>query len=42
MRNITTIPGILLLFIEVLALAVLAVVSSHLFGMADGIRVTLA
>lgn len=42
MKNVTTIPGILLLFIEVLAVAVLAVVSSHLFGMADGTRITLA
>ena len=42
MKNGMTISGILLMFIEALAVAVLAVMSSRLFGMADGVRITLA
>lgn len=37
-----TMPGLLLLLIELIAVAVLAVVSSSLFGMADGARITAA
>lgn len=42
MRNVKTLPGMLLLLINVMAVVVLAMVSTRLFGAADGARITVA